>query len=139
MSLYQRIINQNQYNPDGREESTSDDVSFSEIRELSKRQIESFEHWSRRIIDELLKQKYGYDYLRFILPNGEPLVKKPLLKQIESRKRQEPGRYARDIDAILLDDIEYFFTKDIFYYGLFKPVFESYYSGQKSMNGSKNC
>lgn len=41
----------------------SDSASFNELRHYSKMQIETFEHWARRLIDECLRTEYGDDYL----------------------------------------------------------------------------
>lgn len=106
---------------------------FDEIRSVSKRQIELFEHWSRRLIDEHLKAGYGPDYLNAQKPNGEFLVKSEVRNLVQSRKQGDPGRFPRDIDAILLEDIKYFLTKEELYNAYFKPIVESFYSGREEI------
>lgn len=106
---------------------------FDEIRSLAKRQIELFEHWSRRFIDEILKADYGPDYLNAQKPNGEFLVRGSIRSHVQSRKQSDPRRFPRDIDAILLDDVEYFLTKDELYNAYFKSVLEPFYSGREEV------
>ena len=38
-------------------------LSESEMRNGTKEVLESFEHWSRRIINDKFVEKYGSDYL----------------------------------------------------------------------------
>lgn len=111
----------------------SEQTDFEEIRTLSKRQIELLEHWSRRLIDELLKSDYGSDYINARKPNGEQLVKSDLRNRIQQRKQSDPGRYPRDIDAILLEDVEYFFTKEELYSAYFKQALEPFFSGRQEV------
>ena len=106
------------------------DVPFDEIRELSKRQIEAFEHWSRRLIDDFFREAYSEDYLDATVSDGQPLIKAEIRDRIRDRKKEDPGRYPRDIDAILLEDIEYFLSREDLYSKFFKQVLEPYLSGR---------
>ncbi len=117
------------------ESTNSRRASFDEVREMSKRQIESFEHWARRLIDDFLRQDYGNDYLGKMVKNNpdQPLVKSEIKKRIQDRKKEKPGRYPRDIDAILLEDVEYFFTREDLYKDYYKLVFEPFYSGREEI------
>ena len=112
---------------------TSNQTDFEEIRMLSKKQIELMEHWARRLIDELLKSDYGSDYINARKPNGEYLVKSSLRARIEQRKQSDPGRFPRSIDAILLEDVGYFFSKEEFCEAHFKQVMEPFYSGPEEV------
>lgn len=109
------------------------DISFDNIREMSKNQIEIFEHWSRRLINDFFKKDYGDDYLDAMVTEEQPLIKSDIRKRIRGRKASDPGRFPRDIDAILLEDIMYFFTRDDLYRKYFKNVFEPSYSGQAEL------
>ncbi len=109
------------------------ETSFDDIRELSKRQIELFEHWSRRLIDEIFRDNYGNDYINTEVNVGQPLVKNEVRKRIEERKVDNPRRFPRDIDAILIEDIQYFITRQDLYKNHFKNVFESFYSGDEEI------
>jgi hypothetical protein len=100
------------------------------LRGETKKVLESFEHWSRRIINEMFTQKYGIDYFDYVKENGEALIKRNILKNITDRMADNPGRFPRKIDAILMEDIEYFLCKDEFYNYFFKTILENYFSGQ---------
>ncbi len=105
------------------------DLSEVELRDLCRHYIDTFEKWSRRLIDETLKREYGVNYFDFITPEGQPLVKKEIKKRVETRIQNEPCRYPRKIDAVLLEDIEYFLCRDDLYGEHFKTVLEPFYSG----------
>lgn len=104
-----------------------------EIRNSAKETLESFEHWSRRIINDKLVEKYGKDYFDYKLDNGESLIKNDIIRMVEDRMREDPKRFPRKIDAILLDDIAYFLCKDNFYRDLFKAILETDFSCQKEV------
>ena len=73
------------------------------IRSICKERIESLEHWLRRLIDEVLTAAYG-NYFSHEDANSNRVIKKKLHETIQARRKKEPGRYPRDIDAVLLDD-----------------------------------
>ena len=85
-----------------------------ELRDLCKRNIESFELWSRRLINERMIEIHGMGYLHKQHADGNMLIKKSLLDSISQRKQGNPKRYSRDIDAILFDDICYFLCREDF-------------------------
>lgn len=103
--------------------------SFESIREMSKRQIESFEHWSRRLIDELFRSNIGDNYLDACSSDGQPMFNNDIRRRIRVRTEQDPRIYPRDIDAVLLEDLKYFFAREDLYRLCFKSVFEPFYSG----------
>lgn len=102
----------------------------NEIRNSAKEALESFEHWSRRIINDKFVEKYGKDYFDYTFENGEGLIKKEILRLISDRMKDNPNRFQRKIDAILMEDIAYFFCKDNFYKDFFKEILEHDFSGQ---------
>lgn len=104
--------------------------SESEIRNSAKEVLESFEHWSRRIINDKFVEKYGKDYFDYQFENGENLIKKDILRLTADRMQDNPKRFPRKIDAILMEDITYFFCKDSFYKDFFKDILELDFSGQ---------
>lgn len=115
-------------------------MNFTEtdLRDLCRHHIDTFENWSRRIIDDTFKDKYGSDYFNYTQPSGHPLIKSELLKRIEHRVKDNPGRYPRMIDAILLEDIEYFLCRDDFYESYFKDVLEPFFSGKPEVRNVLN-
>lgn len=78
-------------------------LTDSELRGVCKQKLESLEYWLRRIIDELLKSEYN-NYFEYIDGGGDRLIKAAIVRSLKSRKQNEPGRYPRLIDAVLLDD-----------------------------------
>lgn len=104
--------------------------SENEIRNSAKEILEALEHWSRRIINDKFVNKYGADYFDCKLENGENLIKSEILKTIADRMRENPKRFPRKIDAILMDDIAYFLCKDSFYDEFFEEILKVGFSGQ---------
>lgn len=104
-------------------------LSELEARDLCKHRIDAMERWSRRIIDELFKSTYGDNYFEFEVAAGQPLVKSSTKQQVEGRMKDNPGRFARKVDALVIEDLEYFFCREDLYKALFKSVFEPFFSG----------
>ena len=104
-------------------------LTETELRDLSRHHIDTFENWSRRLIDEIFKNHYGNDYFNFMLKVDQPLVRSTTKKRIEQRMKDNPGRFPRKIDAILMEDIEYFLCRDDLYDCHFKNILEPFYSG----------
>lgn len=108
------------------------EMSETDMRDMCHHHIDTFEHWSRRLIDETFKENFEEDYFDYMVNTSQPLIKKEIKDRVEGRMRDNPGRYARKIDAIVMDDLIYFFTrKDL--YKLFKQVFEPFFSGDNEI------
>lgn len=105
----------------------------NEIRNSAKETLESLEHWSRRIINDKFIEKYGRDYFDYKFENGESLVKNDILRTIADRMKENPKRFPRKIDAILMEDIAYFLCKDNFYKDIYKEILENNFSGQEEV------
>ena len=112
-------------------------LSEIELRDLCRHNIEAFEQWSRRFIDETLKS-YDIDYLDFMVSDGCPLVKNEIKNRIKQRVKDNPDRFPRMIDAILIEDIEYFLCRDDLYKRHFKPILEPFYSGVAEIRNVMN-
>ena len=106
-------------------------LSYIEAQDLCKHQIDSMEHWSRRIINEKFTEKYGEDFFNFRCEDGTPLIKKEICNKVEGRLKSTPLSYPRKVDALTIEDLEYFFCKECFYNGLFKGLFEPFFSGSE--------
>lgn len=104
-------------------------LTETELRDFCRHHIDTFENWSRRIIDETFKDSYGSDYFNYMISTDQPLIKSEIKKRIEKRVSDNPGRFPRKIDAILLEDIEYFLCRDDLYSNHFKAILEPFYSG----------
>ena len=99
-----------------------------ELRDLSKHQIDALEQWCRRLIDDIFKRNYGSSYIDAEVQPGQPLIKASIKRTIEERRRQDPTRFPRWIDGIVMEDLEYFICRDDLYANYFKEIFESFYS-----------
>lgn len=51
------------------------ELSEIELRDLCRHHIDTFENWSRRLIDETLKTNYGEDYFNHMISGQQPLIK----------------------------------------------------------------
>lgn len=107
--------------------------SETEIRNSAKETLESLEHWSRRIINDKFVQTYGPNYFDYKLENGENLIKCEILRNISDRMADNPKRFPRKIDAILMEDIAYFLCKDNFYNDFFKEILVNSFSGKEEV------
>ena len=105
---------------------------------MCRHHIDTFESWSRRLIDERFKEKYSNDYFEHEITDGQPLIKSEIKKRIESRVDADPKRFPRKIDAILIEDIEYFFCRDDLYASSFKQVLEPFFSGKDEIRSVLN-
>lgn len=108
-------------------------ISEVELRDICRHHIDTFENWSRRLIDEVFKKHYGAEYFDYKISDDQPLVKSEVKRRIEKRMLDNPGRYPRKIDGILIEDIEYFFCRDDLYSAFFKQILEPFYSGQNEV------
>lgn len=101
--------------------------SMEDLRAYCRTAIESLELWGRRLIDDLMTEEYGIDYLHANLPTGENIISTERLRRLEKRRLDEPQRYLRWVDTLFLDDIRYILCKEMFYQKLFKPALDYIY------------
>lgn len=80
-------------------------IAESERRDACKRSIEALELWLRRLVDQKLSPEFGAEYLNATKANGERLINSKIARNVEARIAHEPKRYARAIDAALLEDV----------------------------------
>ena len=109
------------------------DISETELRDLCRHHIDSFENWSRRLLDESFRDAYGQDYFNYMIAEGQPLVKNEIKRRIEERIKDNPGRFPRRIDAIVMEDIEYFLCREDLYERHFKEILEPFFSGMSEV------
>lgn len=104
-----------------------------EVRDLSRHHIDSFEQWCRRIIDENFRKDYGNNYVDAEVNPGTPLIRAEIKKRVAGRMTDNPGRFPRWIDAVLMEDIEYFFSREDLYAKYYKNIFEPFFSGREEI------
>ena len=98
------------------------DLKELELRDLSKHQIDALEQWCRRLIDDIFKKNYGNSYIDAEVQPGQPLIKASIKRTIEERRRQDPTRFPRWIEGIVMEDLEYFICRDDLYTSYFKGI-----------------
>lgn len=69
-----------------------------EVRSIVRHQIETLERWLRRLIDDVIQEHY-----HSMLSNLP--MKKDILSKAAERRQKEPGRYPREVDALLFEDL----------------------------------
>ena len=93
-----------------------------ELRDFSRHHIDLLEQWSRRIIDETFKAHYGNNYVDAEVSPGQPLIKSSIKHTISERMRDNPKRFPRWIDGIVMENIEYFICREDLYKKHFKSI-----------------
>lgn len=92
-----------------------------DLRSTCRKEIETLEHWMRRLIHETLTEKYGDDYFSY-KNNDEPLIKREIVSRVNKMRDDNPGRFPRPIDAFFLGDIIYVLCKKSLYDAHFKAA-----------------
>lgn len=85
-----------------------------DLRSVCRKEIETLEHWTRRLIHETLTAQYGEDYFSYV-KNDEPLIKGEITSRVNKMREDNPGRFPRPIDAFFLRDIIYIICKKPLY------------------------
>jgi len=70
-------------------------LPIGEIRDHCKQDIESLEYWLRRLINEVLSNAYGNNYLYAKDKDGNNIINSFLRGQIQRLYDNEPGRFSR--------------------------------------------
>ncbi|WP_155627628.1 hypothetical protein [Burkholderia territorii] len=73
-------------------------MSTDEMRNLVRPQIETLERWLRRLVDDALRAHYGGALSA--LP-----IKQKVKADVADRRSNDPQRYPREVDALLLNDL----------------------------------
>lgn len=104
-----------------------------DLRSVCRKEIEALEHWTRRLIHEILTNQYGADYFSY-KNNGEPLIKGEITSRVNKMREDNPGRFPRPIDAFFLGDIIYVLCKKPLYDAHFKDALcEAYPHGNEEV------
>lgn len=104
-----------------------------ELRSVCRKEIETLEHWTRRLIHETLTTHYGDDYFAY-KKNDEPLIKGEITSRVNKMREDNPGRFPRPIDAFFLGDIIYVLCKKPLYDTHFKDALcEAYPHGNEEV------
>lgn len=101
-------------------------INQDKLRIVTKKAIENFELWARRLIDIKLVSNYGKNWYLHV-ENGNPLIKKELSKHIKEMLEAQPLRCPRAVDTLFLDDIITLLCRDDLYKKYFRDALESVY------------
>jgi hypothetical protein len=101
--------------------------SDEEIRSICRTHLESFEKWSRLIIDNLLSDKLGKDYFFTKNQDGNFLIKKKLVEHATKMMNNEPLRFPKPIDTLFFDDIVYLLCRRDFFKNYFSKFLSKMY------------
>lgn len=104
-----------------------DNIKIDVIRSECKNTIENLEIWLRNLIDNELTENYNSNYLEFLNEDGTRLIKKEIVKDAIERKANNPNRYPRLIDAMLLDDEIKIICNPKLYKNIFSKALSSAY------------
>jgi hypothetical protein len=95
----------------------------TELRELSRKQIEAVEFWLRRLIDDVLTEALGEDYYKHQNKNGDNIIKNEVREDVHRRIKNSSHSFSRWIDATTLGHLNYIVCKP----KLFEDYFKSYF------------
>lgn len=99
----------------------------SQIRDICWKDIENMEHWARRLIHEVLSEKYGSNYFAHTDENGNRLIKSEIVKALQKRVDADTKRFPRLVDALFLENIIEILCNDNLYTKHFKVALEHAY------------
>lgn len=79
-------------------------LTTEEVRGKCKHRLELLELWLRRLIHDKLSAAYGDNYFDHQL-DGQNIFRNEIRDNANNRIANQPNRYPRKIDALLLDDL----------------------------------
>lgn len=104
-----------------------------DLRTVCRKEIETLEHWTRRLVHETLTAHYGDDYFSY-KKNDEPLIKGEITSRVNKMREDNLERFPRPIDAFFLGDIIYVLCKKPLYDAHFKEALcEAYPHGNEEV------
>jgi hypothetical protein len=80
-------------------------ISSEELRTACRQKLETCETWLRRLIHETFSNSFGSSYFYSGIFNGNNLFRSDIRDHAGRRMREQPARYSREIDTLLLDHL----------------------------------
>jgi hypothetical protein len=80
-------------------------IPSEELRSACRQKLETCELWLRRLIHEEFSRRFGASYFSQGMQNGNAIFRKEIREHAASRMSENPGRYRREIDTLLMDYI----------------------------------
>lgn len=99
-------------------------LQIDDLRNKCKHQLEVFELWLRRLVNDELTDAYGSDYFEY-RKDGQYIFRGEIRQRAADRMTANPGRYIRPIDALLLDDLVTTLCKEQLYTDHFRAALET--------------
>ncbi|MGB3381749.1 MAG: hypothetical protein WBA47_09210 [Rhodanobacter sp.] len=96
-------------------------IPIDELRSLCRHRIEALELWLRRLIHDKFSSAFGLDYFHYQV-NGNYIFRTEVRKHAETRVQQDPRRYSRPLDALLLDHLVDILCKEDLFTGHFREA-----------------
>jgi len=102
------------------------DLDNQKLNQGARKYFESFEHWARKLIDELAKERYGIHYIQIKDKQDKPYFK---MQTVKNNKRVNV--LFESIQDLNYPELIKVLFKQPFYKELFDQVFEFGYKGFK--------
>ncbi len=97
-------------------------ISSEELRLACRQKLETCEIWLRRLIHETFSSSFGSSYFDSGVFNGNNLFRSGFRDHARHRMREQPARYSREIDTLLLDHLVATLCKQDLYSAYFQPA-----------------
>lgn len=97
-------------------------ISSEKLRIACRQKLETCEMWLRRLIHETFSSSFGTSYFDSGLFNGNNLFRSDIRDHAERRMREQPARYSREIDTLLMDQLIATLCKQDLYSEFFQPA-----------------
>lgn len=105
-------------------------IPIDELRSLCRHRLELLELWLRRLIHDKLSTALGLEYFNQQV-NGNYIFRSEIRRYAETRMQQDPRRYARPLDALLLDHQVDILCKEDLFVGYFaEPLRKAFPEGR---------
>lgn len=90
-------------------------LAIEDVRAAARQRLESCELWLRRLVHDQMHEALGADFVMTGTFNGQPILSRDVRNRIATRIAAQPGRYPRQVDALLLDDLAALLAKEDLY------------------------
>jgi hypothetical protein len=102
-------------------------VPFEELRLACRQKLETCELWLRRLIHEELMRCYGETYFNQGIQNENHIFKKEIRDHSAKMLNENPKRYSREVDTLLIEHIVITICKHDLYHACFSLALQDAY------------
>ncbi|CAN7411123.1 hypothetical protein [Caballeronia sp. LjRoot31] len=105
-------------------------LSNEQTQSIARHRIETLELWLRRLVHDELTAEFGEDYFSATESGGQNVINGEIRRAVRDRLVQEPDRFPRNVDALILDHLVDIVCKASLYERHFKaPLREAFPEG----------